>query len=60
MKDGGNEKDPATMTYDVSWEDAQGQVHHLSLVRNLTVTDLPSNSPRCNKSSTAASVSTPH
>jgi hypothetical protein len=46
-KSDGNSKDPATMTYEVLFKDAQGSNHHLTMVRSLNITDLPSDTPAC-------------
>jgi hypothetical protein len=43
----GNSKDPATMTYEVLFEEAQGSKHHLTMVRSLNITDLPNDTPAC-------------
>jgi hypothetical protein len=50
----GNSKDPATMTYEVLFKDAQGLNHHLMMVRSLNITDLPSDTPACKASSASA------
>jgi hypothetical protein len=47
-KSDGTSKDPATMTYEVLFKDAQGSNHHLTMVRSLNITDLPSETPACN------------
>jgi hypothetical protein len=50
MRDEGNMKDPATMTYEVLFKDAQGADHHLTMVRVLKITDLPNDTPACKTS----------
>jgi hypothetical protein len=37
-------------TYEVLFEDADGTKHQLQRVRNLRITDLPSDTPACTKS----------
>lgn len=50
-RDDGNSKDPGTMTYEVLFKDAQGANHHLTMVRELRITDLPADTPACKLSS---------
>ena len=50
MRNDGNLKDPATMTYEVLFKDAQGADRHLTMVRVLEITDLPSDMPVCKTS----------
>lgn len=50
MRNDGNLKDPATMTYEVLFKDAQGADHHLTMVRVLKITDLPNDMPVCKTS----------
>ena len=42
-----NPKDAVSFSYDVLFTDAQGVKHELRRVRNLTVTDLPADTPAC-------------
>jgi len=37
-------------TYEVLFDDADGTKHQLQRVRNLRITDLPSDTPACTKS----------
>ena len=46
----GNLKDPATMNYEIVFKDALGSNHHLTMVQTLKITDLPDNTPECDKS----------
>jgi hypothetical protein len=46
-KSDGNSIDPATMTYEGLFKDAQGSNHHLTMVWSLNITDLPSDTPAC-------------
>ncbi|MGA7852925.1 MAG: hypothetical protein WCA15_06325 [Candidatus Acidiferrales bacterium] len=39
------------MTYEVLFKDAQGSSHHLTMIRQLRITDLPKDTPACNPSS---------
>jgi hypothetical protein len=50
-RDEGNSKDPGTMTYEVLFKDSQGSSHHLTMIRQLRITDLPKDTPACNPSS---------
>jgi hypothetical protein len=47
VKSDGNSKDPATITNEVLFKDAQGSNHHLTMLRSLNITDLPSDTPAC-------------
>jgi hypothetical protein len=58
-RDEGNSKDPGTMTYEVLFKDAQGTSHHLTLVRQLRISDLPSDTTDC-KASPPSVGSVPH
>jgi len=50
-RDEGNSKDPGTMTYEVLFKDSHGSSHHLTMIRQLRITDLPKDTLACNSSS---------
>jgi hypothetical protein len=58
-RDDGNSKDPGTMTYEVLFKDAQGANHHLTMLRQLRITDLPIDTPGCKASSSSVGTA-PH
>lgn len=47
VRSDGNSKDPATMDYEIAFEDAIGSNRHLTMVHTLRITDLPSDTPEC-------------
>jgi hypothetical protein len=49
LRDQGNSKDPITMTYEVVYQDADGRSHSLKGVHTLRVTDLPADTPECQR-----------
>ena len=50
LRDDGNWKDPATVTYEVLFKDPEGQSHDLKAVHVLRITDLPQDTSLCRNS----------
>lgn len=60
LRDDGNSKDPATMTYEVLFKDPQGVNRDLKMVRVLRITNLPEDTSVCKNSAARASAPGAH